>query len=62
MKAPPFVMKCLIAAVHIVIDLGNIEVADSCGRIVENRDQVSSFHSDITPPKYDRYVSIVKSL
>ena len=55
-------MKCLIAAVHIVIDLGNIEVADSCGRIVENRDQVSSFHSDITPPKYDRYVSIVKSL
>ena len=62
MKAPPFVIKWLIAGVHIVIDLGSIEVADSCGRIVKNRDQVSSFHSDITPPQYDRYVSIVKSL
>ena len=51
-----------VIAVQIVIDFGSVEVADSCGGIVKNRDQVSSFHSDITPPQYDRYVSIVKSL
>ncbi len=40
MKAPPFVMKCLIAAVHIVIDLGSIKVADSCRSIVEHSGQI----------------------
>ena len=40
MKVPPFVIKWLIAAVHIVIDLGSIKVADSCRSIVEHSGQI----------------------
>ena len=38
--------KLLIAAVHIVIDFGSVEVADSCRGIENNRSQICLDVSD----------------